>query len=250
MSKPLAPTQPDAGGRLGLAPATALYLASVLGTGLLILPGLTANAADPASILAVAVVAVLAIPLAATFASLAARYPDAGGVSSYVRLTLGALPTRIVGYWFFFGVAIGGPVVAITGAHYLSAILGIEQSALPVLAVVLMAIPLVTNVFGLRVTGSVQLLLITLLVGVVVFVVALAAPAVEPHNFSPLFPHGLSGFSAAIVMFSGGSRAGRSARTSRPSSATRAARSRLQRRSPSPSHPLPISGCSGSRSGR
>lgn len=143
----------------------------------------------------------LAIPLVATFASLAARYPDAGGVSSYVRLTLGALPARIVGYWFFFGVAIGGPVVAITGAHYLSAILGIDQSALPVLAVVLMAIPLVTNVFGLRVTGSVQLLLITLLVGVVVFVVALAAPAVEPHNFTPFFPHGLSGFSAAIVMF-------------------------------------------------
>lgn len=201
MTQSLAPAQPDTGGRLGVAPATALYLASVLGTGLLILPGLTAKAAGPASMLAVAFVAVLAIPLAATFASLAARYPDAGGVSSYVRLTLGALPARIVGYWFFFGVAIGGPVVAITGAHYLSAILGIDARALPVLAIVLMVIPLVTNVFGLRVTGSVQLLLITLLVGVVVFVIALAAPAVEPQNFTPFLPHGLGGFSAAVVMF-------------------------------------------------
>jgi amino acid efflux transporter len=57
---------PEAGhrGRLGLVQGTALYIASVLGTGILVLPGLAAEAAGPASIVAVAAVLVLSIPLA------------------------------------------------------------------------------------------------------------------------------------------------------------------------------------------
>jgi len=65
-------------GRIGLATASALYVAAVLGAGVLVLPGLAADAAGPASVLAVAVVLLLSIPLAGTFAALAARYPDAG----------------------------------------------------------------------------------------------------------------------------------------------------------------------------
>src|SRR5690606_35643832 len=77
------------GGRIGLARGSALYIAAVLGTGILVLPGLAAQAAGPASILAVAAVLLAAIPLAGTFAALAARYPDAGGVATFVRLALG-----------------------------------------------------------------------------------------------------------------------------------------------------------------
>jgi len=40
-------------GKLGLVRASALYVAAVLGTGILVLPSLAANAAGPASILSV-----------------------------------------------------------------------------------------------------------------------------------------------------------------------------------------------------
>ena len=63
-------TAPAAGGRIGLATASALYVAAVLGTGVLVLPGLAADAAGPASVLAVAVVLLLSIPLAGTFAEI------------------------------------------------------------------------------------------------------------------------------------------------------------------------------------
>src|SRR5689334_21811041 len=82
-------------GSLGLVQGTALYIASVLGTGILVLPGLAAAAAGPASIVAVAAVLVLSIPLAGTFAALASRYPDPGGVASYVRRTLGDTAARM-----------------------------------------------------------------------------------------------------------------------------------------------------------
>jgi amino acid efflux transporter len=50
----------------------------------LILPGAAASLAGPASLLAWAIDCALGIPLALTFAALAATYPDAGGVATYV----------------------------------------------------------------------------------------------------------------------------------------------------------------------
>ena len=82
---------------LGVIQGTALYIASVLGTGLLVLPGLAAEAAGPASIVAVLAVIGLSVPLAGTFAVLAARYPDPGGVASYVRRALGGTAARMTG---------------------------------------------------------------------------------------------------------------------------------------------------------
>lgn len=188
-------------GGLGVMQGVALYLASVLGTGLLVLPGLAAREAGPASVLSVAAVTVLAIPLAVTFAVLAARYPDAGGVASYVRTALGGTAARATGYWFLIGVAAGGPVVATLGAQYISAVLGIDRAAVPLVALAFYGIPFCVNMFGVRVAGWLQLLLTALLLGVVVTVVAVAAPAVDAANFTPFLPHGWGGVGTAIVMY-------------------------------------------------
>lgn len=187
--------------RLGLAPASALYIAAVLGTGILALPGLAMDAAGPAALIAVAAVFLLSIPLAGTFAALAARYPDAGGVATFVSLALGPTAARMAGYWFFFGVQFGAPVVATLGAEYLAAALGADRAVVPWLALSFLLVPLVINVFGLRVSGSVQLGLTGLLVLVVVGVVVASAPAVEPRNFEPFLPHGWLGVATAISLF-------------------------------------------------
>ncbi|MBU6265424.1 MAG: amino acid permease, partial [Actinomycetales bacterium] len=138
-------------GTLGIAQGTALYIASVLGTGILVLPGLAAQVAGPASILSVAIIFVLSIPLAGTFAALAARYPDSGGVASYVRKSMGNTWARVAGYLFYFGVAAGEPVVAVMGAEYVVAITGADRSLLPVVAGVLFLIPFTLNLFGVKV---------------------------------------------------------------------------------------------------
>lgn len=188
-------------GSLGLVQGTALYIASVLGTGLLVLPGLAADAAGPASIVAVLAVIALSIPLAGTFAALAARYPDPGGVASYARRALGNTAARITGYWFMFGVAAGAPVVAVLGAEYVAAVAGIDRSMVPVIAASFFVPPFAANAFGVRVAGWVQFVLTALLIGVVVLVVSLAAPAVESQNFTPFLPHGWGGVGTAISLF-------------------------------------------------
>ncbi len=188
-------------GRIGLPSASALYIAAVLGTGILALPGLAADAAGPASILAVAIVFVISIPLAGTFAALAARFPDAGGVATFVRLALGPTAARMTGYWFFFGCGFGAPVVATLGGEYLASVTGIPREIAPLVGLGFFLITLALAFIGLRVSGAVQLGLTALLVVVVVLVVASAAPVADSGNFTPFLPHGWAGVGIAISLF-------------------------------------------------
>lgn len=187
--------------RLGLPQASAMYIAAVLGTGILVLPGLAAEAAGPASIVAVLAVLALSIPLAGTFAALAARFPDAGGVATFVRLALGPTAARMAGYWFLFGCGFGAPVVGTLGAEYLVAAIGADRSAIVPLAAAFILVPVIVNAFGLRVSGTVQLGLTGLLVVVVVGVVLVSVPAVQPSNFEPFLPNGWPGVALAISLF-------------------------------------------------
>ena len=188
-------------GSLGLGQGTALYIASVLGTGLLVLPALAAASAGPASILAVAAVAIMSIPLAGAFAALAARHPDPAGVAGYVRRALGPIAARATGYWFYFGVAAGFPVLALLGGEYLTAIAGADRAAVPLVGLAIILPPFVVNLLGVRVAGWVQFVLTGLLVCLVVLVVGAALPAVDARSFEPFLPHGWGGVGTAISLF-------------------------------------------------
>ena len=191
----------QSGGSVGVLQGSALYISAVLGTGILVLPGLAAAAAGPASVLAVLAVLLLSVPLAGTFAALAARFPDAGGVATFVRLALGPTAARMAGYWFFFGVCVGAPVVALLGGSYLVAILGGPRWAVVVVAVLLLIPPFASNALGLRISGKLQLVLAAALVAIVVVVVAVCAPAARGQNFEPFLPHGWTGVGSAVSLF-------------------------------------------------
>jgi len=197
----VAPSAPATVGRLGLLRASSLYVAAVLGTGILVLPSLAAQVAGPASILSVVAVLLLSIPLAGTFAALASRFPDAGGVATFVRLALGQTAARMAGYWFFFGVAVGAPVVGILGADYVVAVVGGPRWMVVVVGALIYVPPFVVNAFGLRVSGSTQLVLTAILLVVVIGVVALSIPHAHPANFTPFLPHGWAGVGLGISLF-------------------------------------------------
>lgn len=188
-------------GTIGLLLGSALYTAAVLGTGILLLPSLAVKAAGPASLLAVGAVLLLSIPLAGTFAALAARHPDSGGVATYVRLALGPTAARMTGYWFFFGVCVGSPVVSMLGAQYVVAAVGGPAWSVYPIALAILVPPFTANAFGLRLAGPLQLVLTGALVSLVVGVVAFAAPAVEVERLQPFLPNGWAGVGLAISLY-------------------------------------------------
>jgi len=67
-----------------LPQAIALYVAAILGSGILFVSSSAATAAGPASLLSWLIMIVFSFPLAHAFASLSRLHPDAGGAATFV----------------------------------------------------------------------------------------------------------------------------------------------------------------------
>ncbi|WP_438498155.1 APC family permease [Paenibacillus sp. IHBB 3054] len=187
---------------IGMPQAIALYIGAVLGSGILIVPGLAAEMAGPASLLAWGFMTLLILPLALSMGLLSAKFPNAGGVSHFVTLAFGPKAGALVGWFFLMSVPIGGPVAALTGAGYMTAAMGWGDGARIVIAAVMLAIGLITNWMGMQVAGKVQIAVVISIIAVLVFSFATALPRMESTHFTPFVPHGwMSIGQAAAILF-------------------------------------------------
>ena len=168
----------------------ALTIGAVLGTGVIALPALAADIAGPASLVAWLLLIALSVPLATTFAALGARYPDSGGVSTYVRRAFGAPAATVVGWCFFFGVAVGAPPAGMFAGAYVSSVLGGGRTTTLVTAGVLIVGVALTNACGLRVSGRTQLALVGVLALLLLVATVSALPHADLSNLQPFAPHG------------------------------------------------------------
>ncbi|MGW7522501.1 APC family permease [Streptomyces sp. NPDC054783] len=191
-------------GSLTVWQGAALYVGAVLGTGVIALPGLATRAAGPASLLAWLGLVLLSVPLAATFAALGARYPDGGGVSTYVRHAFGARAAAVVGWCFYFAVPAGAPAAGMFAGAYVATALGGGRRTVLVTAAVLLVLVAVANGFGLTVSGRLQLALAVLLVTLLLTAVLTALPHARLQNLHPFAPHGWPaiGSAAALLVWS------------------------------------------------
>jgi amino acid efflux transporter len=178
----------------------AVSIGAVLGTGVISLPALGAQVAGPASLLAWAALVVLSVPLAATFAALGSRYPDSGGVSTYVRTAFGARLAAIVGWCFYFAVPVGAPAAGFMAGAYVSAAVGGGTTTALLTTAALLTVVTVTNAGGVRVSGRVQLGLAALLVTLLVVATATSLPHARLSNVEPFAPHGLLAVAPAAAV--------------------------------------------------
>src|SRR5690554_5915233 len=102
---------------INLSQGVAMYIGAVLGSGILILPGFTAQATGPSSILAWILLSMVSVPIAYTFARLSLTYSDYGGMSNIVSHAFGKPTGAITGWFFFVWVATGQCVVGFTGSR-------------------------------------------------------------------------------------------------------------------------------------
>ncbi|MGC7873372.1 amino acid permease [Desulfosporosinus sp. SYSU MS00001] len=189
-------------GTIGLPQAIALYIGAVLGSGVLIVPGLAAEIAGPASLLAWGLMTLLILPLALSMGLLSSKFPNAGGVSYFVTKAFGPETGSLVGWFFLMSVPIGAPVAALTGAGYMSAAMGWSDSMRVALAAVMLAVGLFINIVGMKVAGQVQIAVVLAIVAVLMAVIVGAVPNIEYVNFRPFMPHGWwSVGKAASILF-------------------------------------------------
>ncbi|MNZ37091.1 Inner membrane protein YjeH [compost metagenome] len=175
---------------IGMPQAIALYISAVLGSGILIVPGLAAEIAGPASLLAWGFMALFILPMALSMGLLSARYPSAGGVSHFVTLAFGARTGSLVGWFFLMSVPFGAPVAALTGAGYLTSALGLGENMRIALATLILLIGLFMNIVGMKLIGRIQIAVVISIVAVLLFIFAAALPQMQASHFTPFMPNG------------------------------------------------------------
>ncbi|MFT3969116.1 MAG: amino acid permease [Micropruina sp.] len=189
--------EPIPSGRLSVTQGAALSIGAVLGTGVLTLPALAAEIAGPASLLSWLALILLSVPLAGTFAALGARYPDAGGVATYVRRAFGDRAAAMIGWCFYTAVPAAAPAAAMMAGRYVADAVGGGRTTEIGTASVLIVIVWGLNAVGLRLSGPVQLGLAAVLAALMLLTVVVALPHLRPDAVGPLLPHGWGSVAAA-----------------------------------------------------
>lgn len=180
---------------------TVYYLSSLVGAGVLVVPGIALELAGPASLLAWAILSVASLPIAVTFARFSARYPSAGGVSFLVRKAFGWRPGTAIGLFLLFLNLATNPILGLAAARYLAALFGWEgQAAILLGGFAVMSIGVATNLLGIVVASRVQFALVVTLVIGLVTVAAVSAPAAAVDRLTPFAPNGWWAVGAAIVV--------------------------------------------------
>lgn len=187
---------------LSLPQIISLYIGAVIGSGILLIPGLAAEMAGPASIVAWIVMSFLVIPMAVTMGLLSASHPSAGGVSHFVRLAYGDRFGNLVGWFFLLSVPIGAPILAVTGAKYVAVLFQLSNLQVYGIAGLILLSVLIMNWIGLHVAGKIQTVVVTLILAILVLAIIAAIPHAASSNFTPFVPNGwFSVIQAAGLLF-------------------------------------------------
>jgi len=184
--------------------AVALYVSSVLGSGVLVLPGLAAQLAGPGSLLAWVLLSLVSYPFAYTFASLSARKPEAGGIYSFAKESFGLRIATVTGWLFALWFITGGPAVMLIAASYVAYAFPMSRAETFVIAGAIIFSVFVVNYRGIVVSNKVQLAVVVSIVALLLATVISSSSLVRLENLEPFLPNGLLpiGVSAALIFWS------------------------------------------------
>lgn len=185
---------------ISLPQAIALYVSAVLGAGVLVLPGQVASMAGPASLAAWGFACLLGVPLAVMFAHLGRRFPDAGGVSTYLERAFGSFAGGVGGWWYFVAGSVGQTIVPLTGGYYVTEALGLGQGWAYAVAAVILGVAVIANCFGARVSARAQVGLAVGVAVILILAIVAAVPAMDSSRLHPFAPHGLGGVGQAVIV--------------------------------------------------
>lgn len=204
---------------LGPIQLSALGIGAIIGTGIFVLTGVAAHdKTGPALMLSFVVSGLACIFAALCYAEFASMVPVAGSAYTYAYATLGELFAWIVGWDLILEYAVGAATVAHGWSHYFQDFIGILHIKLPEIftnapfdfdpatgalsstgkvmdlpALVITAIITTILVVGIRESASFNALMVGVKVTIVFFVIAVGAAYIDPRNWHPFAPYGLTG---------------------------------------------------------
>ncbi len=206
---------------LGPVQLTSLGVGAIIGTGIFVLTGQAAHdKTGPALMLSFVAAGVACVFAALCYAEFASMVPVAGSAYTYAYATLGELAAWIIGWDLVLEYAVGSATVAHGWSHYFQDFIGIMGIKVPhalakapfdydphlghlvstgtILDLPAIAITFIVTVIlvkGIRESASFNATMVIVKLTIVIFVILVGAFYVNPENWKPFAPYGLSGVS-------------------------------------------------------
>jgi APA family basic amino acid/polyamine antiporter len=206
---------------LGPFQLTALGVGAIIGAGIFVVTGVAAHdVAGPALMLSYCVAGAACIFAALCYAEFASMVPVAGSAYTYAYATLGELFAWIIGWDLVLEYAVGSATVANGWSSYFQSVLGNFNIHLPAAlngppinfdaasghfvatgsiinlpALIIVGLVTAVLVKGIQESARFNTSMVVLKVSVVLFVIIVGAFYINPANWHPFAPYGMSGLS-------------------------------------------------------
>jgi APA family basic amino acid/polyamine antiporter len=184
--------------RLGPLDLTTFGVGVVIGTGIFVLTGEAAGVKAGPAVAISFVVAGIACALAALcYAEFASTVPVAGSAYTFSYASLGELIAWVIGWDLILELALGASTVAVGWSTYFADIMkqiGVEipdwaySDGHNLVAALIVLILTAVICLGIKVSSSVNLVIVTIKVAVVLLVIIAGLFYVKASNYSPFIP--------------------------------------------------------------
>ena len=184
---------------LGLYAVFAVSIGAMIGSGIFVLPGLAFEVGGSSMILAYLLAGVVVFPAALAQSEMATAMPRAGGAYLYIDMAMGPLMGTIAGLGVWLSLVFKAAFALDGLGLYLGLFTDIDELTLGLLIGVGL---LVINLVGIKESGNVQAILVTVVFVILILFIGGGATFVDSTNYHPFFPAGVGGlFATAALVF-------------------------------------------------
>jgi len=175
---------------LGFLEAYTIGVGTMIGAGIFVLPGIVASNAGPAGMISFLIGGVVSLLTALSLSELATGMPKAGGSYYYVNTALGSFFGSIVGWSMWAGLMFATAFYMLGFGQYLTYFVPLGSTGVAIAALVMAALLVGVNYRGVKEAGSLQNLIVILLIGFILVFLAFGVFNIDWGVFRPFNPKG------------------------------------------------------------
>ncbi len=183
---------------LGLLSTMAIAIGAMVGSGIFILPAVAYEDAGSAAVIAFGIAGVLVAPAAISAAEMATAMPEDGGAYLYVERGMGPLLGTVAGIGTWLMLSLKSSLALVGGVPYLVLVAPLLAEYVVLVAVALALFFTVVNAVSAKGTGSLQFVIVGIMLLVMAAFIVGGIPGIEPADTRGAFDPTADGMLAAI----------------------------------------------------
>lgn len=175
---------------LGLYAVVTVSVGAMIGSGIFVLPGFAFKIAGPAVILAYLLAGVIVLPAALSKAEMGTAMPESGGTYLYIDRAMGPFFGTIAGIGAWFSLVFKSAFALVGLGAYLLLFIALPAAGIKLVALGLGVLLIGVNVVGVKQSGRLQAVIVTIVLAVLLVFIADGLTFVDGTRYHPFFQTG------------------------------------------------------------